>query len=180
MQASFMKTLFSFLILVFFCSVPAALAQEEASAKENDDTGFAEVSEKFVRNMKLLSTLMLEPESQKMMQAVIGQSDDLVRIYRSGNADSKRESKLRRKEIMTERDGLSDSDQRKLQKAEDDLRRLDPDGQFNKAKTQVQKTVSELQRNLGQIYTQDSDQKDLIRIIRQHLTFYNSALSKLN
>jgi regulator of sirC expression with transglutaminase-like and TPR domain len=81
---------------------------------------------------------------------------------------------------MTERDGLSDSDQRKLQKAEDDLRRLDPDGQFNKAKTQVQKTVNELQRNLGQIYTQDSDQKDLIRIIRQHLTFYNSALSKLN
>jgi len=144
------------------------------------EIGFSEVSEKFIRNMRLLSTLMLEPESQKMMQAVIGQAGDLGNLHRSKNAGSRREDALKRRDSMTERESLKESDQKRLQKIQDDLRKLDPEDAFGKGKSQVMQTVGELQKQLGMIYTSDSDQKDLIRIIRQHLSFYTSSLGKLN
>lgn len=174
------KTVLCLLLPALFWAVTPLFAQGLNTTTQNEEVGFSEVSEKFIRNMKLLSTLMLEPESQKMMQAVIGQATDLGALYRSKNAGSRREDALKRKDMMTERDSLKESDQKRLQKIQDDLRKLDPEGEFGQGKSQVMRTVGELQKHLGLIYTNDSDQKDLIRIIRQHLNFYTSSLGKLN
>jgi hypothetical protein len=166
--------------LLFSLGIQTLPSQVSATRSETAEVGFSEVSDKFIRNMKLLATLMQEPESQKTMNAVIGQATDLAGLYRSKNAGARREDMLKRKDMMSERESLKDSDQKRLQKIQDELRKLDPEDDFGKGKSQVMQTVGELQKQLGLIYTNDSDQKDLIRIIRQHLSFYSSSLGKLN
>jgi hypothetical protein len=175
-----MSRSFLWVSALFLLSAGILPAQVLTPSVEEAEVGFSEVSDKFVRNMKLLSTLIQEKESVKLMNAVTGQAVSLGILYRSGNSDTRREEVLKRKDMMLERDKLKDADQKRLLKMAEELRKMDPDGEFIKGKNQVMQTAMELQKNLGLIYTTDIAQKDLIRIVQQHVNFYTACLSKLN
>jgi len=175
-----MKIFLKFFFIVSFLSITHHLAaQVLAPNRDNEDVTFSDLNEKFIRNMKVLVTLINDPETQKSMDAVIGQAGALGRFYNSKNTDSKREKMLKRSEDMTSKESLSKNDFIKMQKMRNDLREMDPDNTFGKGSEQIMKTIEALQKNLNQSYTPNNQDKDVIRITRQHLSFYTSALSKL-
>ncbi|NJK91782.1 MAG: hypothetical protein HC904_08150 [Blastochloris sp.] len=166
--------------LVLGLGVIPGLTQVSTEPPAPSEADFSDVSAKFVRNMRLLESLLEDAESKKMMTAVIGQADSLSSAYRAGNAGSRREDILKLRELMKQRETLKEADQKRLQKLQDEVNKRDEDGQFSKGRSSINASIGELQKKLGHIYTTDSQQKDVIRLIRQHLQFYTSALGRLS
>jgi hypothetical protein len=141
---------------------------------------FGDVTAKFVRNMKLIRSLTPNPELAKMIDNVVGKAEDLQSFNNDKNADEKRLRIMKQMDAMLERDGIKQSDQNRLQKLQTELQDLDPNNNFQKARSEMNRSLGEMQNFLGQIHSPDPRSEDLVRLIRMHVTFYNRCLSKMN
>lgn len=146
---------------------------------EDDDVGFADLNNKFIRNMKVLTPLLDEDAAVKLMDALVGQASGLSRFYQSKNADTQRENILKKTEDSLTKKTLRSSDIEKIEKLRKALRKRDPDNQFSNASQQVLLTSEALNKTLDQIFTNDPQQKDIIRITKKHIQLYRSAIFKL-
>jgi hypothetical protein len=66
-----------------------------------------------------------------------------------------------------------------LDKLQQELRDLDPDGSFNKARGEMNRALGEFQNSLGQVLTPDSESQDVVRLLRLHANYYRACLAKL-
>jgi hypothetical protein len=136
------------------------------------------VTEGFVRNMKLLETLTPEADVRDQMAAVSAQAADLGKFFRSKGTASKRRKLFEEQEALKYQEKLSKTDMRKLEDIRADIRDLDPENFFSRARSLYSETQGELSKQLDLIQTSDPVRKDIIRLTRQHLTMYNQALQE--
>lgn len=155
--------------------VPGAPAQPQPP-----EVKFGDVTEKFVRNMKLLRTMTDNPDLATMMDVVVKKAEDLQSFNSSNNADEKRFRIMKQMQAMLRREGIQESDQKRLEKLQAELRDLDPDGSFQKARSEMNRAIMELQNLLGQVHSQNSQAEDVLRLIRMHVSLYSRCLSKLS
>jgi len=169
-----------------FTAVVAALFLVSATAPyvraqtHPTEVKFGEVTEKFVRNMKLLRTMTENADLGHMIDVVVKKAEDLQSFNSDKNADEKRFRIMKQMETMLKREGIQESDQKRLEKLQTELRELDPNGSFQKARSEMNRSISELQNLLGQVHSPDSRSDDVLRLIRMHLSFYSRCLSKIN
>lgn len=140
---------------------------------------FGEVTAKFVRNMKLLQGMTKDAQIRDAIALVVAKAEDLQRYNNTKNADERRHRIMKQRDAMLKREGIEKSDQRKLEELQQELRELDADGLFGKARGEMSRAIGELQKQLGQVYAPDPETEDLLRLIRTHLNYYNRCLSRL-
>jgi hypothetical protein len=148
-------------------------------AQEISDVKFGEITGKFTRNLQLLSTLSTDPEIHKMIKVIIAKAEDVKYFNNTKNADERRARILKQMEEMVHREGIEQSDQRKLAKLREELKALDPDGNFSTARSEMQRAIGEFQTLLGKFHAPDTRSQDILRLIRQHLSYYQQCLNKL-
>jgi hypothetical protein len=151
------------------------LAAYPCSGAGEADLG--DVTAKFVRNMKLLETLMPDQEVKEMMRVVYSNAEDVAKFYRAGGAANDRRKLLKEEEELKSKPNISPRDKERLQKLQEEIQQVDPDGNYNTARGRVQQSIAELQRLMGNKTSVDRKITDLMRITRQHLEYYNASLS---
>lgn len=158
----------------------ATAAPRAHAQSQQPEVKFGEVTEKFVRNMKLLGTMTNNADLTRMIDVVVKKAEDLQSFNNDKNADEKRFRIMKQMDAMLKREGIQESDQKRLEKLQAELRELDPNGSFQKARSEMNRAIGELQNLLGQVHSPDSKSDDVIRLIRMHLSFYSRCLSKIN
>jgi|GEM_PF-915693 len=156
------------------CPLSAQLEKPEGPAKYN----LGDVSEKFIRNMKVLRAQLNDAESQKMVDVVCGKAQDLAALYRAGGAAANRRILLDEQDAITHKDKISASDQRRIDELQAAIKKSDPDNSFGRGRQEIQQSIGELQAVLGQLHSPDVDTQDILRLIQQHLQLYQYALNK--
>ncbi|MDR2462152.1 MAG: hypothetical protein LBD30_00005, partial [Verrucomicrobiales bacterium] len=73
---------------------------------------------------------------------------------------------------------FSKSDQARKDDLSKQIREIDPDGRFGQARSDFGRSVGELQRYLGLYQTSDNTVTDIIRLIQEHLQYYQTAMGK--
>ncbi len=139
-------------------------------------TDLSTVTEKYVRNMKLLETMTPEADIRAQMAVVAAQADDLGRFFRSKGTAAKRRSLFEEEEAMKSKERLSKNDMEKLNKIREEIKALDPDNYFQRARPLYQSSVGELNKLLDLVQTTDPVRKDVLRLTRQHIETYNRVL----
>ena len=164
------------LLAILFCVLgpPCSL-----DAQPVPEVKFGELTQKFTRNLQLLGSFSTDPDIVKMVQVVVAKAEDLKYYNNLKNADERRSRIIKQIDAMLHREGIEQSDQRKLAKLQEELRALDPDGTFNTARGEMQRAVGEFQSLLGKVHAPDERSQDVIRLIRQHLSYYQQCLSKM-
>jgi hypothetical protein len=160
--------------LALLIATPSVRAQDPEAG-----LSFGDITKKFVRNMNLLKDMSRDAELARQIGVVVAKAEDLNRISNSKNADARRSQIMRQMDKMLNREGIQQTDQKRLEKLQQELRDLDPDGLFGKARGEMNRALGELQNGLGQIHTPDQYSQDLVRLVRLHVTYYNQCLSKL-
>lgn len=169
-----------FLALAAAGLLVATAAPRAHAQSQQPEVKFGEVTEKFVRNMKLLGTMTNNADLTRMIDVVVKKAEDLQSFNNDKNADEKRFRIMKQMDAMLKREGIQESDQKRLEKLQAELRELDPNGSFQKARSEMNRAIGELQNLLGQVHSPDSKSDDVIRLIRMHLSFYSRCLSKIN
>jgi hypothetical protein len=164
------------------------VATSKSSAQDMDvisngsNIDLSQITDAFVRNMtlldKALSNAMYDDDTHQMMLAVIAKAGDISRYYRSGGGADKRRKLLDQQENQKRRSGYSKSDQAKLEDLNKQVQAIDPEGTFGKARGDLGKSIGELQRLLGLYQTSDTTVMDIIRLIQDHLQYYQIAMGK--
>ncbi|MDX6767489.1 MAG: hypothetical protein SFU85_11950 [Candidatus Methylacidiphilales bacterium] len=167
------------LLVCSVCWLAAADVQSQTAARQSE-VKFGDVTLKFVRNMKLLRGMVDHAELGQMIDVVVKKAEDLQAYNNDKNADEKRFRIMRQMETMVRREGIQESDQKRLEKLQSELRELDPTGSFQKARGEMNRSIQELQNFLGQIHNPDERSEDIQRLIRMHLSLYSRCLSKMN
>lgn len=163
-------------------AVMIALVFSTASAQPSDvevDVSFGDLTKKFIRNMNLLKTMSHDAELTRQIGLVVAKAEDLHSISIQKNADSRRTQIMRLREKMLNRAGIKSSDQKLLDELQRELRELDPDGKFAKARSEMNRALGEFQKNLSQILATDPQSEDVMRLLRLHVQYYTQCLSKL-
>ena len=142
--------------------------------------GLYDITNKFVRNMKLIRQMTPEKEVADQMDIVIEQADGIVRLYSENGAGRKREVLLREVKALEASKNVSKRDLEKIDKMKAEIRDLDPDGNFGKSGQFLTAAIGELRNLLDQVYTQDDDRNQLLRITRMHLEVYQYAYRELS
>lgn len=140
---------------------------------------FGDITKKFIRNMKLLQTMSHDAEMTRQINVVVAKAEDLHRISIQRNADNRRSQIIRQMDRMLNREGISQTDQKRLDKLQQDLRELDPEGRFAKARGEMNRALGEFQNSLGQVLTPDAQSQDVVRLLRLHANYYTRCLAKL-
>lgn len=151
-------------------------AQLNPASNSQSTIDLSDVTEAFIRNMKLLQTRVPEADVRDQMETVIAQADDLGAFFRAKGTASKRRDLFEQQEELKFKKDLSKSDMRKLDDLRAKIKELDPDDSFGKGKKLYSETQNELIKMLDLIQTSDPVRKDIIRLIQQHLSVYNKAL----
>lgn len=158
------------------------LAQDLDPVGSSSNVDLSQITDAFVRNMtlldKALSNAMYDDDTHQMMLAVISKAGDISRYYRSGGGAAQRRKQLDQQESAKYKSGFSRSDQAKLDDLNKRIQATDPDGMFSKARSDMGKSMGELQRLLGLYQTSDTNVMDIIRLIQDHLQYYQTAMSK--
>lgn len=177
------RTRLFFRSLVVLATISAAVCLPAFSARAQQshapEVKFGDVTDKFVRNMKLLRTMTTNPELGKMMDVVVKKAEDLQSYNNDKNADEKRFRIMKQMDVMLRREGIQESDQKRLDKLKQELSDLDPNNDFQRARGEMNRALGELQNVLGQVHSPDPRSEDVIRLIRMHVSFYNRCLSKM-
>jgi hypothetical protein len=126
--------------------------------------------------MKVLESLMPDQEIKEMMKVVYSNAEDVAKFYRAGGGASYRRKKFKEEEDLKSKANISTRDKERLDKLQQEIRDLDPDGNYTTARGRVQQSAGELQRLMGNKTSVDRKINDLIRITRQHLEYYNASL----
>jgi ArsR family metal-binding transcriptional regulator len=158
------------------CTCPAR-AQLSSGKPPDKQADFGDITEKFIRNMKLLEQMTPEKEVVEKMGIVLDQAQAILKTYRAGSTSQKREALLREKKDL-ESSPTSKRITDKIKEIDNELQALDREGYFNQARNQVKIAIANLYTVLDQVYTEDADRKDVMRITREHLQIYQSALDK--
>lgn len=156
-------------------SVLALLAACPCHGAGEADLG--DVTIRFARNMRLLETLMPDQEVREMMKVVYSNAEDVAQFYRAGGAANDRRKLLKEEEALKSKPDITTRDKERLQKLQQEIKQLDPEGKYGTARGRVQQSIGELQRLMANKTTVDRKITDLMRITRQHLEYYNAALS---
>ncbi|MDD5261658.1 MAG: hypothetical protein PHD76_07380 [Methylacidiphilales bacterium] len=154
------------------------LRAQDVLHSEGRKIDLGDVSVKFARNMKLLEPLLPESETQQMMEVVIGKAGDLASLYRAGGGANRRRKLLDEEDALLHKPNISKVDQRRLEDLQQEIKKADPDGVFQKGRDDIRKSILELQGMLSVLHASDPDVQDVIRIAQQHLQLYQTALSK--
>ena len=161
-------------------SAPAAHSQLNPPKSNDESIDLSDVTDAYVRNMKLLKARMAgeDPLLLEQMDAVIAQAEDLASFFRAKGTASKRRKLVEEREALKFKKDLSKRDMRDLEELQQEINELDPEGFFKKARGLYNQTQQELQGQLELVQTSDPLRKDIIRLIRQHLSTYSRALSQ--
>jgi hypothetical protein len=159
-----------------------AFAVAPLSAQTRDPEAgvtFGDITKKFIRNMELLKTMSHDAVLTRQIEILVAKAEDLHRISIQKNADSRRSQIMRQRERMLKREGIKQMDQKALDKLQQELRDLDPDGSFNKARGEMNRALGEFENSLGQVLTPDAQSQDVVRLLRLHANYYRECLAKL-
>ena len=157
-------------------SVPTVSAQLNPEGNQQSTVDLSDVTDGFVRNMKLLETLTPEADIREQMAAVSAQAEELGKFFRAKGTASKRRKLFEEQEEYKYTKNPSKNDIRKLEEIRQDIKDLDPENFFGKGRELYGKTQDELKSQLDLIQTSDPVRQDIIRLIKQHLDKYNQAL----
>lgn len=160
-------------LLVVTGSAAAQSADAEAGVS------FSEVTAKFVRNMRLLQKMTPDAEIQRQVNILVAKAEDLSRIGNLKNADNRRSEIIRQREKSLNREGISESDRKRLDKLQQELRDLDPDGRFSKARAEMSRAIAEFNNQISTVVPVDPKSRDVLRLLRLHVEYYNRSISKL-
>jgi hypothetical protein len=138
----------------------------------------SDITEKFVRNMKLMREMTPEEEVRNQITVVVEQAEDLMRLARAKGADGKREQLLKERTEIQSKPRMSARDFERIRELEAEIKKLDPDSVFTTGRNQLQASIRQLETILGQLYITDTDREDLDRIMKRHLQMYQTALSR--
>lgn len=161
------------------CAVPARAQLSSGTPDPKSETDFAVITGKFIRNMKLLRDMTPEKEVVEKMDIVIDQSQSMLKHYRTGGSSQKRESLMREKKDLESASNVSKRNIDKINEIEAQIRALDPENYFGQARAQVKIAISNLYTVLDQVYTDDAERKDVIRVTRDHLQIFQFAMDKV-
>jgi len=161
--------------LLFLMLSPSAGQTPDAE----EGISFGDVTKKFIRNMNLLKTMSHDAELARQIGLVVAKAEDLHSISILKNADSRRSQIMRMREKMLNREGIKESDQKRMDELQKELRELDPEGRFAKARSEMNRALGEFQNSLGQVLAPDPRSEDVMRLLRLHVQYYNQCLSKL-
>ena len=138
----------------------------------------SDITEKFVRNMKLMRDMTPEEEVRNQITVVVEQAEDLMRLARANGAVGKREQLVKERTEIQAKPRMSPRDFERIRELEAEITKLDPDNVFSTGRTQLQGSIRQLETILGQLYITDPDREDLDRIMKRHLQMYQTALSR--
>ena len=142
----------------------------------------SQITDAFVRNMtlldKALSANMHDEETHQLMLVVISKAGDVARYYRAGGGANLRRQMLDRQEDQKRSTNIRRSDSTKADEIAAKIKAADPDGMFGKARGDYGRSVGELQRYLGLYQTADQTVTDIIRLIQEHLGYFQNAMGK--
>ncbi|MEM6885626.1 MAG: hypothetical protein AAF571_11385 [Verrucomicrobiota bacterium] len=174
------RVFFTILLLLGLVSMPAAIAQMNPTKDSSGVIDLSDVTDAYVRNMKLLKIRMTGEDELllEQMDAVIAQAEDLGSFFRAKGTASKRRQLVEQREELKFKKDLSKNDMRKLNELQQEIKELDPENFFGKARGLYNETQGELLGQLDLIQTSDPVRKDIIRLIRQHLANYSKALKE--
>jgi hypothetical protein len=157
-------------------------AQDLDTIRNSSNIDLSQITDAFIRNMTLLdkslANAMYDDETHQMMLAVIAKAGDISRYYRSGGGAAMRRKQLDQQENLKRRSGFSKADQAKLDELTKQIQSTDPDGMFGKARGDLSRSIGELQRCLGLYQTSDVTVMDIIRLVQEHLQYYQTAMGK--
>jgi hypothetical protein len=158
------------------------MAQDLATIQDGSNIDLSQITDAFVRNMKLLDQYLAQAvpneQTHQMMLVVMSKSSDIARYYRSGGGADKRRKLLEQQEALKAKKGFTKADQAKLDSLTTQISDLDPDGMFSKARSDLGQSISELQRLLGLYQSSDPDVTNLVRLIQEHIQYYQTAMGK--
>jgi hypothetical protein len=182
-QALLKRTITLFSGLCLLLAFGAKLqAQDLDVIRNSNNIDLSQITDAFTRNMTLLdkslSNAMYNDETHQMMLAVIAKAGDISRYYRSGGGAAVRRKQLDQQENLKRRYGFSKADQSRLDEMAKQIQSTDPDGMFSKARGDLGRSIGELQRCLGLYQTSDVTIMDIIRLIQEHLQYYQTAMGK--
>ncbi|MEM1157157.1 MAG: hypothetical protein AAF649_04310 [Verrucomicrobiota bacterium] len=167
-------------LILLTCLITASTIHAQLNPEKNY-TGvidLSDVTDAYIRNMKLLKIRMTGEEQMllEQMDAVIAQAEDLSSFFRANGTASKRRKLVKEREELRFKKDLNKTDMRKLEELQQEIRELDPEGFFNQARKLYDETQKEMNGQLDMIQTSDPVRKDIIRLIRQHMSTYTKAL----
>lgn len=164
------------------CCAVTAPAQELDPIRNAKNIDLSQITDAFTRNMSLLdqalSGAMHNEEVHQMMLVVMDKAVDVSKFYRSGGGADKRRKLLEQLEAQKKKGGFSKADKARLDDLNQQVRDADPSGIFGQARGDFGKATGELQRLLGLYQTADTTTMDIIRLIQEHLSFYQNAMGK--
>lgn len=173
------KACFCALLLLAGAMLPAGFAEVTVPGDSKPKPGLYDITNKFVRNMKLIRGMTPEKEVVAQMDIVIEQADGIVKLYSENGAGRKREVLLREMKELEAAKNVSKRDLEKIDKMKAEIQQLDADGLFMKSGQYLTAAINELRNLLDQVYTQDDDRNQLLRITRMHLEVYQYAYREL-
>lgn len=168
-----------FVALLLGAMLPAGFAEVTMPGDTKARPGLYDITNKFVRNMKLIRDMTPEKEVVTQMNIVIEQADGIVKLYSENGAGRKREVLLREMKELEGAKNVSKRDLEKIDKMKAEIQELDADGLFMKSGQYLTAAINELRNLLDQVYTKDEDRNQLLRITRMHLEVYQYAYREL-
>lgn len=149
-----------------------------SSAIQAETIDLSDVTAKFARNMEYLETLTPEATLREQMSVVRQQAEDLGKFFRSNGTASRRRELFEEQEELKAKPKLSKGDMEDLQELRQEIKELDPENYFQRARGLFNESVQELRKELDFFQTNDPARQDLLRLVRQHLAVYNRALQE--
>jgi len=145
---------------------------------EAQTVDLSDVTEKFVRNMKILETLTPEANVREQMSVVRGQAEDLGKFFRAKGTASKRRKLSEEREEIRSKPRISERDRENIKELEAEIRELDPENIFGHGRNVFSQSSRDLLKELDFIQTNDPVRQDILRLIRQHISVYSKALQE--
>lgn len=174
------SALLALLVLAgLLCAGPARAQLSSGTPDPKSETDFGVITEKFIRNMKLLREMTPEKEVLEKMDIVIDQSQSVLKHYRVGGSSQKREALMKEKKELESASNISKRNLDKIRDIEGEIRALDPENYFGKARDQLKIAIANLYTVLDQVYTEDAERKDVLRVTRDHLQIFQFAMDKV-
>jgi hypothetical protein len=157
-------------------------AQDLDPIRNTSNIDLSQITGAFTRNLsaldKNLSARMHDEDTHQLLLTVIAKAQDISRYYRSGGGAGKRRQFLEQQEKQKRQAGYSLSDKEREERMSKAIQDTDPDNMFAKSRGDFGRSVGELQRYLGLYQTADTQVTDIIRLIQEHLQYYQTALGK--
>lgn len=164
------------------CIMALLASSWSASAMETDATGRTItpeiITKNFNQNLSLLKKSIKEKNVQDLIDLVNKQSDSLIRSYQILGGPNRDRLMQEKREIRL-RGHFIKADQDRLEQIEKELNNMDKNGMLPKEAANVWDSITNLQNAIDSLSPQTQDDKDVNRLILQHLEFYSAMLNMI-